>query len=76
MIVKRDKKSSPVIAILIIVLVAYVVLKMLTGIDNNGGQFSFDVIQKASDDVFKFWQPLNFTTRTMIWMTHSSMMSM
>ena len=63
MIVKRDKKSSPVIAILIIVLVAYVVLKMLTGIDNNGGQFSFDVIQKASDDVFKFWQPLNFTTR-------------
>lgn len=63
MIVKRDKKSSPIIAILIIVLVAYVALKMLTGIDNNNGEFSFDVLQKASDDIFKFWQPLNFTTR-------------
>lgn len=54
MIVKRNRKSTPVIAILIIVGVAYVVLKMLTGIDNNGGEFSIDVLQKASDDILSF----------------------
>ena len=38
-------------------------LKVMTGVDNNGGVFSFEVLQKASDDVFKFWQPLSFTAK-------------
>lgn len=63
MIVKREKKSSPIISIVIIVLVAYITLKFMTAIDNNNGVFSFDILQRASDDIFKFWQPLHITTK-------------
>lgn len=63
MIVKKEKKQKPIIPILIILIVAYIMLKVMTGVDNNGGVFSFEVLQKASDDVFKFWQPLSFTAK-------------
>ena len=63
MIVKKEKKQKPIIPILIILIVAYIMLKVMTGVDNNGGVFSFEVLQKASDDIFKFWQPLSFTAK-------------
>lgn len=63
MIVKREKKKSPIIPILIILLTAYVILKFMTGIDNNGGEFSMEILNKVSDDIFKFWQPISFTSK-------------
>lgn len=63
MIVKKEKKHSFLVPVTIIVLCTYVGLKFMTGIEANGGTISMDVINKVSDDIFKFWLPLSFTTR-------------
>ena len=63
MIVKKEKKQSPIIPILIILLVSYVALKFLTCLDNNDGSFSSEMLSTFSDDVLKFWQPINFTVK-------------
>lgn len=63
MIVKKEKKKSFVVPVMIVLMVFYVALKIMTAIDNNGGVLSLEILEKASDDVFKFWQPLNFTVR-------------
>lgn len=63
MIVKKEKKHSFFVSIIIILVCTYLGLKFMTGIDANNGIISFDVINKVSDDIFKFWEPISFTKK-------------
>lgn len=63
MIVKRDKKNSFVLPLIIIVLIFYAMMKIMTGIEANGGDFSFEVLNEVSDNIFKFWEPISFTAK-------------
>ena len=61
MIVKREKKHSFIIPLIIIVLVFYVMMKIMTGVDNNGGTINLDILNDISDNILKFWEPLSIT---------------
>ena len=65
MIVKREKKHSFIIPLIIIVLVFYVMMKIMTGVDNNGGTINLDILNDISDNILRFWEPLSITPRNL-----------
>lgn len=65
MIVQRDKKHSKIIPIVIIVVVGYIMLKILTYVQ-NAGYVSLDVLTDASNAIFKVWEPINWSVKNIL----------
>ncbi len=63
MLVKRKEKNSFIIPILIFVLVFYVVIRVMTQIDVNGGKFDITMINEVLNNIYKLNTPLSLTAK-------------
>ena len=63
--VKREYKSNTVIVVLVLLIVFYFGLRLGTLVELNDGEWSFEVLNQASDQFFSF-EPLIFNQFTLI----------
>lgn len=63
MIIKKEKKKSYIIPILLFVVVTYFVLRLFSAVDNNGGEWSFKIVTEVLDTIYKITTPLVLTTK-------------
>lgn len=63
MLVKRKEKNSFIIPLLIFVLVFYVVIRVMTQIDVNGGKFDITMINEVLNNIYKLNTPLSLTAK-------------
>ena len=52
--VKREYKSNTVIVVLVLLIVFYFGLRLGTLVELNDGEWSFEVLNQASDQFFSF----------------------
>lgn len=62
--IKREKKSSILIPIIIFAIVFYIALRIMTQIELNGGRFELEVINNVLDTIYKINTPLSLTQKT------------
>lgn len=63
--VKREYKSNTVIVVLVLLIVFYFGLRLGTLVELNDGEWSFEVLNQASDQFFSF-EPLIFNQFTLM----------
>ena len=62
--IKREKKSSILIPIIIFAIVFYIALRIMTQIELNGGRFELEIINNVLDTIYKLNTPLSLTQKT------------
>lgn len=65
MITKKKKRKSFILPLSIFLIGFYISIKFMTGLENSGGTFSMELLNKVSDDVFKFWLPISFSPKNL-----------
>ena len=63
--IKREKKSSILIPIIIFAIVFYIALRIMTQIELNGGRFEFEIINNVLDTIYKINTPLSLTQKNL-----------
>lgn len=63
MIIKKETKKSYIIPILLFVFVTYLVLRLFSAVDNNGGEWSYKIVTDVIDNIYKITTPLVLTTK-------------
>lgn len=62
--IKREKKSSILIPIIIFAIVFYIAIRIMTQVELNGGRFELEVINNVLDTIYKINTPLSLTQKT------------
>ena len=63
--IKREKKSSILIPIIIFAIVFYIALRIMTQIELNGGRFELEIINNVLDTIYKLNTPLSLTQKNL-----------
>ena len=63
--IKREKKSSILIPIIIFAIVFYIAIRIMTQVELNGGRFELEVINNVLDTIYKINTPLSLTQKNL-----------
>lgn len=61
MLVKRNKKSSKVLFVIVFAIIFYYMLRVTTLVSSNGGNWSFDYLTIALNELYKINTPIDFS---------------
>lgn len=61
MLVKRNKKSSKVLFVIVFAIIFYYMLRVTTLVSSNGGNWSFDYFTIALNELYKINTPIDFS---------------
>ena len=61
MLVKRNKKSSKVLFVIVFAIIFYYMLRVTTLVSSNGGNWSFDYFTIALNNLYKIYTPIDFS---------------
>lgn len=63
--IKREKKSSILIPVIIFAIVFYIAIRIMTQVELNGGRFELEVINNVLDTIYKINTPLSLTQKNL-----------
>lgn len=66
MLVKKQQKKSIILPILIFVGVFYIVIRIMTQVDANGGSFDITMVNEVLNNIYKINTPLSLTTKNVV----------
>lgn len=68
MLVKRNKKSSKVLFVIVFAIIFYYMLRVTTLVSANNGNWSFDYFTIALNELYKINTPIDFQEITFLYL--------